>query len=213
MNVKQPPKNQGANLLSTQGLHPTVKATAWVSFLTDFSSEIIYPLLPVFLTSFLGAGMAFVGVLEGIAESVASLLKLLSGWLSDRIGRRRPLVLAGYALASAARPLVAVAAAPWHVLVIRVCDRVGKGLRSAPRDALIADVTPPASRGHAYGFQRAMDHAGAVAGPLVAFAVLRSAGTGAPLPSEATLRAVFALAALPALLAVVVAVGWIRDAP
>ncbi|MBI3944734.1 MAG: MFS transporter [Armatimonadetes bacterium] len=187
-------------------LHATVKAAGWVSFLTDFSSEIIYPLLPIFLTSSLvGASVAFVGVVEGVAESTASLLKLVSGWLSDRMGRRRPLVVFGYTISSIARPLVAAATAPWHVLLLRTADRVGKGLRSAPRDALIADVTPPEIRGRAYGFQRAMDHAGAVAGPLVAFGLLQGLGW--------SLRLTFAMAAIPAAAAVLVVALWVRDAP
>lgn len=193
------------DLLPTTRLHRTVKATGWVSFLTDFSSEIIYPLLPIFLTSVLGAGVAFVGVVEGIAESVASLLKLISGWLSDRLGRRRPLVVLGYVLSSIARPLVAAATAPWHVLALRTADRVGKGFRTAPRDALIADVTPPEIRGRAYGFQRAMDNAGAVAGPLAAFALLQGL--------KWDLRLTFAMAAIPAAASIVVVALWVHDAP
>jgi MFS family permease len=176
-------------------LHPTVKSLGLVSLLTDASSEMIYPLLPAFLTGTLRAGPAFLGLVEGIAEAVASLLKIASGWLSDRLRRRKPLVVLGYVLSSCARPLVALAAAPWHVLAVRVADRVGKGTRGAPRDALIAEVTPPEDRGRAFGFNRAMDHAGAFAGPLLASAALALG---------AELRVVFALSALPALLAVLV---------
>jgi MFS family permease len=175
-----------------------------VSLLTDASSEMIYPLLPAFLTGALRAGPLFLGLVEGAAEAVASLLKLASGWLSDRWDRRKPLVVAGYTLSSLARPLVAVASAPWHVLAIRVADRVGKGTRGAPRDAWLAEVTPPGVRGRAYGFHRAMDHAGAVVGPLVASALLW-------LGLE--LRGVFALAAVPALLSVVVLIAGTREAP
>src|SRR3954471_20055479 len=116
-----------------------VLALAAVSFLTDVSSEMIYPLLPVFLTTVLGANASFIGVIEGAAETTASLLKLVSGWWSDRMGKRKPLVVFGYGLASLVRPLVAVAQSAMQVLFVRVADRVGKGLRNAPRDALIAD--------------------------------------------------------------------------
>ncbi|MBI5834371.1 MAG: MFS transporter [Armatimonadetes bacterium] len=180
-------------------------ATGWVSLFTDLSSEIIYPLLPLFLVGPLGASVGFVGVIEGFAESVASLLKLVSGWWSDQLGKRRPLVVGGYCLSGLTRPLMALAAAPWQVLVIRICDRVGKGLRSAPRDALIADVTEPELRGKAFGYQRAMDHTGAVLGPLVAFGLLHGCGW--------KLSTVFAVAAIPSLLATVAVVGWVRDRP
>ena len=128
-------------------LHPTVIATGWVSFFTDLSSEMIYPLLPLFLRApaamgGLGASMAFVGFLEGLAETTASLLKLVSGWLSDRAGRRRPFVLFGYTLSSLSRPLVALTTGPWQVLLLRVSDRVGKGQRGAPREAQVPHLTP-----------------------------------------------------------------------
>jgi MFS family permease len=180
----------------------TVWALALVSFLTDASSEMIYPLLPVFLTGTLGAGVATLGMIEGAAESVASLLKLASGWWSDRVRRRKPLIVAGYALASLARPLVAIAQSAGQVLAIRLTDRVGKGIRGAPRDALIADSVDAAVRGRAFGVHRAADHAGAVVGPLVAFALL-GAGVG--------IRSVFWFAAIPGALAVVVAVVLVRE--
>lgn len=182
-----------------------VVALGVVSFLTDASSEMIYPLLPLFLTTTLGASATMLGVIEGMAETTASLLKLASGWWSDRLGRRKPLVLAGYALASAARPLVALASSGAQVLAIRVTDRVGKGIRSAPRDALLADAAEPGERGRAFGFHRAMDHAGAVVGPLVAWALLHLAGV--------ELRGVFLLAAIPGALAVLVLVLLVREKP
>ena len=132
----------------------------------------IYPLLPAFLTGTLRAGPAFLGVVEGLAEAVAAFLKLAAGRLADRLPRRKPLVVAGYGLSSLVRPLVALATAAGHVLVIRLLDRVGKGVRGAPRDALLADVTAEDQRGRAYGFHRAMDHAGAMVGPLLASAAL-----------------------------------------
>jgi MFS family permease len=180
-------------------------ALAAVSFLTDVSSEMIYPLLPVFLTTVLGANASFIGAIEGAAETTAALLKLASGWWSDRVQRRKPLVLAGYAIASVMRPLVALASSASQVLVIRVADRVGKGIRNAPRDALIAESVDPSIRGRAFGFHRAADHAGGVLGPLIAFAVLSW--------QIAEVRTVFWLAAIPGLLSVVVVALGVRDIP
>src|SRR6186997_2860712 len=135
-----------------------VYALAAVSFFTDVSSEMIYPLLPVFLTTVLGASAGFIGAIEGAAESTASLLKLASGWWSDRTQRRKPLVVAGYTIASAMRPLVAIAQSATQVLLIRVSDRVGKGIRNSPRDALVADSVHPSVRGRAFGFRSAADN-------------------------------------------------------
>ena len=169
------------------------------SFLNDASSEMIYPLLPLFLTGTLGAGAAFLGVIEGAAESASSLLKLASGWLADRSGRRKPLTVAGYGIAALARPLIAVTAAAWQVLAVRLADRVGKGLRTAPRDALLAESVPADRHGAAFGLHRAADHSGAVAGPLLASALL--------LAFPGDLRTVFAFALVPGLLTVAV-VAW-----
>lgn len=153
-------------------LPATVWTLGWVSFFTDVSTEIIYPLLPIFLTVTLGASVAFVGVVEGIAESTSSLLKIASGWWSDRLGRRKPLMIAGYGLSALTRPLMAIAATGGHVLGARFIDRIGKGIRTAPRDALLAASVPVEQRGAAFGIQRAMDNAGAVAGPLLAWILL-----------------------------------------
>ena len=182
-----------------------VLVLAAVSFLTDASSEIIYPLLPIFLTSVLGASATAVGAVEGAAETTSALLRLASGWWSDRIRRRKPLVVAGYALASLARPLIAVAQSATQVLAIRVTDRVGKGIRGAPRDALIAESVDASIRGRAFGFHRAADHAGAVVGPLIAFALL---GWG-----KVALRSVFLIAAIPGVLSVIVLVMGVREVP
>jgi MFS family permease len=182
-----------------------VVALSVVSLLTDLSSEIIYPLLPLFLTSVLGASAATLGAIEGAAETTAALLRLASGWWSDRLRRRKPLVLAGYALAAVARPLVALASSAGQVLAVRLTDRVGKGIRGAPRDALIADAVAPALRGRAFGVHRAADHLGAVGGPLVAFALLQ--GMGLPL------RTVFLVAAVPGLAAVAVLWWGVRERP
>jgi len=163
-----------------------------VSLLNDASSEMIYPLMPFFLREHLKASVAFVGLVEGIAETTASLLKLFSGWLSDRIGRHKILTFLGYALAGLTRPLMAVVTAAWQVLALRFVDRIGKGIRTAPRDALLAGACDEATRGFAFGFHRAMDNFGAVIGPLLASAVL--------LIAPGNYRLAFALAAVPALL-------------
>lgn len=178
------------------GITPNVRALGAVSLLTDTSTEMIYPLLPLFLTRTLGAGTAFVGLVEGVAESTASLLKLISGWLSDRLRRRKALVMWGYGLSSLTRPLMAMALFPSHVLGIRFLDRVGKGVRTSLRDALIADSTPAGARGAAFGFHRAMDHLGAVAGPVLAFLFLPVVG--------GSYRAIFWPASIPAALSVLV---------
>ena len=181
----------------------TVVALGAVSLLTDLSSEMIYPLLPVFLSTVLGAGPLAIGAIEGAAESVAALLKLASGWWSDRLSRRKPLVIAGYGIASIARPLIGLAQSVGQVLAIRLADRTGKGIRGAPRDALIADAVDESQRGRAYGFHRAADHAGAVAGPIVAFALLTWGGVA--------LRTVFLLAAIPAAAAMVMLIFGVRE--
>jgi MFS family permease len=176
----------------------TVVGLGLVSFFTDASSEAIFPLLPAFLVS-LGASGAFIGLVEGAAELVAAALKLATGLVADRARRLKPLVLAGYGLSTVIRPLVAFAAAPWHVLAVRVGDRVGKGLRTSPRDALIAGVTAPPMRARAFGFHRAMDHAGAVAGTLLGAGVLWLLGAragGSPEDAD-RMRTVFLWAALP----------------
>jgi MFS family permease len=176
-----------------------------VSLLTDVATEMTYPLIPVFLSTVLGAGAMSVGVIEGAAESTAALLKLASGWWSDRVSRRKPLVVAGYAIASLVRPFIGLAQSVAQVFAIRVADRVGKGIRSSPRDALIADSVEPAVRGRAFGFHRAADHAGAVIGPLLAFALLRWRGLD--------LRTLFLLTAIPGLLAVATLLFGVREVP
>jgi MFS family permease len=154
------------------GLSRPVWLLGWVSFFTDMASEMVYPLLPLFLTQVLGAGAMSLGVIEGAAEAANSGLKILSGWLADRWRSPKKLVLAGYGIASAVRPLIGLATAWPQVLAIRFTDRLGKGIRGAPRDAMLADFAPANARGRVYGFHRAMDHAGAVTGPLLATAFL-----------------------------------------
>ena len=181
----------------------TVIALGAVSLLTDLSSEMIYPLLPVFLSTVLGAGPLAIGAIEGAAESVAAMLKLASGWWSDRLPRRKPLVIVGYGIASIVRPLVGLANGVGQVLAIRLADRAGKGIRGAPRDALIADAVDPSQRGRAYGFHRAADHTGAVAGPIVAYSLLTW--------TDVSLRTVFLLAAIPAAAAMIVLLVGVKE--
>lgn len=184
-----------------------------VSLLNDASSEIIYPLLPLFLFSTLGATPAAIGLIEGAAESVSSLLKLFAGYWSDRRGRRKTWVVAGYALASLARPLLAFASTWPQVLTIRLTDRVGKGIRTAPRDAMIADAAPLAQRGLAFGFHRAMDHLGAVIGPLLGLIILLWVAQDINAPLAADFKQVFLLASVPALCSVLVAAFFVRETP
>jgi len=158
------------------GIPKTVIKLGFLSLFTDMSSEMIFPLLPVFLASLPGGGPLVLGIIEGIAESTASLLKLVSGLWTDKIKKRTPFVTAGYGLASVVRPLIAFAYVWPVVLVLRFLDRVGKGLRSSPRDALIADSVLPGKRGAAFAFQRMMDHTGAVAGPAIAAILMGIAG-------------------------------------
>ena len=151
----------------------TVIILGLVSFLNDTASEMITPLLPLFLTATLGAGPAIVGLVEGLAEATASILKLVSGWLADRGWNVRKLIVGGYTVSNTARPLIGFALGWGWVLILRFLDRVGKGIRTAPRDALIASSTDEHVRGRAFGFQRTLDHSGAMLGPLLAFALLQ----------------------------------------
>jgi len=160
----------------SRALSRTVLALGVVSLCTDAASDMIWPLLPVLLAESMHANVAYAGVIEGLAEATAALAKYIVGKQSDRMSHRKPFVLAGYTLSSLARPLLAIASSPLHALVIRLTDRVGKGLRSAPRDALIAEDTPKDKRATAFGFHRAMDNAGAVLGPLLALAILARPG-------------------------------------
>lgn len=152
-----------------EGVPGTVKGLALVSFFNDFASEMVYPLLPAFVTRTLGGGAAALGMLDGAADLTSAVLKWFTGTLSDRPALRRPLILAGYATAVLTRPLIGIANAAWQVIGFRVVDRVGKGLRTAPRDALIAEITPPAAHGRAFGFHRGADHLGAVIGSVAAW--------------------------------------------
>jgi MFS family permease len=182
-----------------------VVVLGWVSFLSDVASEMIFPLLPDFLTRTLRAGPEAIGLVEGVAEATASFMKMFSGWWSDRVRRRKGLVVVGYGIAALARPLVGLASSWAQVLAIRFSDRIGKGLRTSPRDALLADLAPPESRGRAFGLQRAMDNAGAFVGPLVAALLLKFV-----FDDE---RSVFLLAAIPGLAGVALVIFGVRERP
>lgn len=183
-----------------QKLPRNVWILGFVSLLTDVSSESIHSLLPLFLVQVLGAGVLTVGLIEGIAEATASVFKVFSGALSDYLGQRKVLAVVGYGLSSFVKPLFAIATSPIWVLVARFCDRVGKGIRVAPRDALVADATTPEMRGAAYGLRQSLDTIGAFLGPLAAFVLMAASGNN--------FRLVFWLAVIPGVLAVgLLAVG------
>jgi MFS family permease len=197
-----------------------------VSFLTDVSTEMIYPLLPVFFSGLVtpAAVVVYIGLMEGLAEMTSSLLKFYSGHLSDRLGRRKSLAVAGYGISSIIRPFTAVATLGWEVLAFRLLDRVGKGIRTAPRDALLSQSISQEIRGRAFSFHRLMDHAGAVLGPLTAggfltimlgHAMLWSQGnaTSAGPQEMAALRWLFVAAAVPGLAATAILWRWVREKP
>src|SRR6266545_1986119 len=184
-----------AHVLEARKLRPQVILLGLVSLLNDSASEMIYPLLPVFLTTTLGATPLIVGMIEGTADALSSILKLAAGWLSDHLPKRKPLIVGGYALATISRGWISVAGRWPSVLAARLLDRTGKGIRSAPRDAMIADVTPLESRGKAFGFHRALDHTGAVVGPLLAILFLNA--------MHLPMRTVFMIAVIPGAIGVV----------
>lgn len=175
-----------------------VKQLGAVSLFNDLASEMVYPLLPALVTTRLGGTALALGALDGIADAAAAAVKLGSGWLAEHVRWRRPLVIGGYVVATVVRPVMGVTSAAWQVIALRAGDRVGKGVRTPPRDAVIADASPGALRGRAFGFHRGMDHAGAVVGPLVAWALI--AGTGAA-PAEVIVWSV-----VPGIMAVMVVV-------
>lgn len=187
----------------TRRLPEQVRLFGAVSLLNDFASEMIYPLLPAFVTGVLGAGAEALGALDGAAEFAAAVVKLVAGRLADRLPLRGPLIVAGYFTAVVVRPVIALTGAAWQVIGLRVVDRIGKGVRTPPRDALIADVTPADLRGRAFGLQRGLDHAGAVLGPLVAWWLLASRAAG--------LRTVIGASIVPGLLVLALAIWAVRD--
>jgi MFS family permease len=178
-----------------------VKLFGAVSLLNDFASEMVYPLLPAFITGVLGGGAVALGALDGAADAAAALVKLVAGRLAERPARRGPLIVAGYFIAAAVRPVIAVTAAAWQVIGLRVVDRLGKGLRTPPRDAMIADVTPEPLVGRAFGLQRGLDHVGAIIGPLVAWWLLMHG---------ADVRKVIVASFVPGVLVLVLAMWAVR---
>ena len=202
------------------GLSKNVFTLGWVSFFMDVSSEMIYPLMPLFLTNILGANKTTVGLIEGIAESTASLLKVVSGYLSDKFKKRKALILYGYGLSTLTRPIVAMTTSWAGVLIYRFIDRIGKGIRTAPRDAIIAESTEDSRLGRAFGFHRAMDTCGAIAGPAIAIAVLYLFGHSYPsenLPledvrrTESAFRTIFWLSMIPGLAAVSFIILFVKE--
>jgi MFS family permease len=181
----------------------SVWALGFVSLLMDVSSELIHSLLPVFLVTVIGTSMAVVGLIEGVAEATAAITKVFSGALSDRIGKRKLLVGIGYGLAAVTKPVFPLASSAWEVLAARFVDRIGKGIRDAPRDALVADSTPPAIRGASYGIRQALDTVGGFAGPLLAMALMALYAND--------FRAVFWWAVVPAALAVLLLIVGVRE--
>jgi len=190
-------------------LHVALPAGVWVlgfvSMLMDISSEMIHSLLPMFLVGTLGVSVLAVGIIEGIAESTALIVKVFSGALSDYLGKRKGLAVLGYAMGALAKPVFALATGVGAVVAARLVDRVGKGIRGAPRDALLADITPPSIRGAAFGLRQSLDTVGAFVGPLLATALM--------LLWANDFRAVFWVAVVPGVLAVLLLVVGIREAP
>ena len=190
-------------------VRPPIPRTVWalglVGFFMDISSETIHALLPLFLTTTLGASVALVGLIDGVAEATASIAKVFSGYLSDRLGKRKALIMIGYGLAAVTKPLFALAGSPAVVFGARFADRIGKGLRGAPRDALVADVTPPEIRGRAFGLRQSLDTVGALAGPLLAIGLMAIFSNN--------IRMVFWIAVIPAVFAVACVLFGVEDAP
>lgn len=189
--------------MSRTRLRPQVVLLGLAALLNDAASELIYPLLPIFLSTTLGAAPVVIGLIEGFADGMSSILKYFGGVWSDRVKKRKPLIVSGYALAAGARLLIAAATMWPLVLAARLIDRTGKGIRSAPRDAMISDVTPPDQRGRAFGFHRALDHTGAIVGPLLAVLLLQGFGF--------SLRATFLFAVLPGAAGVIMLAFLLRE--
>ncbi len=187
------------------GLSRNVFILGIVSFFNDFSSEMVYPLFPTFITEFLGAGAWFLGLVEGLADSIASLLNLFSGWLSDRIRRRKSLVAGGYTISGLSRGYLALVNAPWQAAVAWFCNRVGKGVRTAPRDAFIADSCDAAERGRAFGYHRSMDHTGALFGAAAASILITA--------FSLSYQSLFAIAFIPIALGIILLLVGVREKP
>ncbi|MGB2751961.1 MAG: MFS transporter [Pyrinomonadaceae bacterium] len=207
------PEMKTGRLSRYRKLPRNVIALSFVAFLNDVSSEIIYPVLPAFLALSLGASPFAIGLIEGFAESIASILKLFSGYLSDRFGTRKLPVFLGYSLAAITRPFLAFVTSWPQVLVVRMTDRVGKGIRGAPRDALISESVPKNQRGFAFGFNRAADHLGAVFGPVVGFMLLAYFAVDSGNPTIREYQQVFLFASVPVVLGLLVIAFLVREDP
>ncbi len=192
-------------------LSKNVFSMGLTSLFTDISSEMIYPLLPLFLSTVLGAGATTLGIIEGIAEATSSLLKTVSGYVSDKIKKRKPLVILGYGLSAISKPTIGLATRWIHVLAARFADRIGKGIRTSPRDALIADSVEPEERGKSFGFHRSMDTLGAVVGPLLASALLFIFNKNLNWNIEKSLRWIFLLSIIPATIAVLILIFFVQE--
>ncbi len=189
----------------------TVIMLGLVSLFTDAATEMIYPLIPVYVAA-LGSGAVILGIIEGVAETTAAMLKLISGIISDKTGKRKILVLIGYTISSLFRPLTGIVSAAWQIVVVRMLDRVGKGIRTAPRDALIAASADESIRGKSYGFDRAMDHTGAVVGPVLAIVTLLILFIGFHFKDTLlALRWTFILAIIPGILAVLTIIFFVKE--
>lgn len=186
-----------------RGLPAGVVALGFVSLFMDMSSEMIHALLPLYLIGTLGASALMVGLIEGVGEATAQITKLFSGYFSDLSGKRKPLTVLGYGLSAVTKPLFALAGSPGLILGARVADRVGKGIRGAPRDALLADLVPKAQRGEAYGLRQSMDTVGAFAGPLLAILFMLVLNGNVPM--------IFAIAIIPAVISVSILVLFVRE--
>ena len=182
---------------------PNVKTLSWVSFFNDVASEMIYPIVPIFLTTVLKTSIVSVGIIEGFAEATASLLKLFSGIYSDKIRRRKPFVIFGYSLSTLAKPVIGIATGPFGVLLGRLLDRTGKGIRTAPRDALISESVRKEDKGKAFGYHRAFDTLGAVVGPLIALALV--------IVFKENLRPIFFIATIPAIIGVLLLIFVLKE--
>ncbi len=203
-----PMRDIGVSQQTRNGLRAmprSVWALGFVSLFMDISSEMIHGLLPVFLTAVLGASAEMVGLIEGVGEATASISKLFSGWLSDRLGKRKALTILGYGLGTLSKPLFALAPTAAVVLGARFSDRVGKGIRGAPRDAMIGDIVPPGQRGAAYGLRQALDTVGAFAGPLIAIVLMAML--------HDNFRLIFWIAVIPGLISVLVLIFGVREPP
>ncbi len=192
-----------SNLKNNFGIPRNVFALGWVSFFNDFASEMIYPIVPIFLTGFLGVPVAIVGLIEGIAESTASILKVFSGWLSDKFQKRKPFVISGYALSTFSKIILGLSYIWPFVLIARFLDRFGKGIRTSARDSLITESCPESIRGKSFGFHRALDTLGAVFGPLAAILFLAIFNNN--------IRLIFYIAFIPGLIGIILLIIFVRE--